>query len=438
MKKALSLILALAMIMALAVTGFAATGNGGVASDKDTLKTTGDTLTIAVPKGYVLQITGITTTSNEDINEIFIPKTTTNTSALASILQYANIFVPSDFTAAMTVTFNVGAFAASNFVVSYKLYAPTVEWTAEYDENQALVGYTPSIDPAYVGALNLAFAVPAPAPLASDKIMAAVAAAEKANSDVAIVYDYTVLTPVDFAYVMVRGMDLKICTGVTCITSTGNGSQGGFTYYFAYSKMTKKTIDGDIDLVISAGSDTWACKNPASTALDGLNANTKKAIINLTGDVVTPFFYLMPSNKVALPGPVDVTFEVDINWTRQYGHKNLNLYNPYVLTETKKGTFDGAEYVDIKESGVKLVKGGIVVSITKYDTFTVTLNSLNGELYFLTAKTIGDNAGASSATDSAKPANPNMGASDVVSVAAVFAVVSLAAAGAFAFRKVSK
>ncbi len=130
--------------------------------------------------------------------------------------------------------------------------------------------------------------------------------------------------------------------------------------------------------------------------------------------------------------PADLNLYVYPSWVGAYGHSNLNLYE-FVVKSICNHT--DCAILSHYDDTATLIQSGLKLPDTRETRLVVKIPVTTGSrVYFLSNKLIG---GGTVSSDN-KDANPNTGANDVVSVAVAFAVVSLAAAGAFAFKKASK
>ena len=147
----------------------------------------------------------------------------------------------------------------------------------------------------------------------------------------------------------------------------------------------------------------------------------------IPGDTKNPYtfgFAQMDNTKDrgnSLP-QMTISKVVPQQWINYYGHKNVSLF-----------AWDAGISCDNWAHNDPKVLAETTLDAT---TLTQRIEFTTSDLYktlVLAAKATTDTE--KPADDKTDDANPNTGANDIVNVAIVFAVVSLAAAGAFVFKK---
>ena len=150
-------------------------------------------------------------------------------------------------------------------------------------------------------------------------------------------------------------------------------------------------------------------------------AEVLAAIRKLTGDTKNPYtFGFVTPSKVPT---MTVSYVINQQWINVYGHKDLAIW-AY-----------GMENVKCEACGQKHDEYKIIDEGTTLDAVTQTqrIEFETNEFY---STIVLSKTAAATATDTATAdENPNTGANDIVNVAIVFSVISLAAAGAFVFSK---
>ena len=152
-------------------------------------------------------------------------------------------------------------------------------------------------------------------------------------------------------------------------------------------------------------------------------------IRELTGDTKNPLVFGF--DGMACP---DLTVDMVIpqQWINYYGHKDLTLFAwQEPITAIIQNGADKDKEITIEDAKV-LTKTSLDVNTTVTQRIQFKTDYLY-EVLVLTANGVADTNGGSN--DDNKDANPNTGANDIVNIAVVFAVVSLAAAGAFVCKK---
>lgn len=160
---------------------------------------------------------------------------------------------------------------------------------------------------------------------------------------------------------------------------------------------------------------------------EGEMLNTIRALTGATKNPYTFGFSMADSHeKRGTDVPkMTVSKVVPQQWLNVYGQKNLELF---VFSDTEKCEVCGEEH-----------KKGHVVESTTLDAVAQTqrVSYKTADLYktMVLSKTISGTTAVQKPTTDNNPstgtANPSTGANDIVSVAVVFAVISLASAGAF-------
>ena len=202
---------------------------------------------------------------------------------------------------------------------------------------------------------------------------------------------------------------------------------GEWWYSFAYLNMNFKLVDGTTIFYIDAADIdyTWT-KAVCFDIDDGLTykgytkADIFAAIRKLSGDTKNPYTFGFSTPSVV--PTMTVSYVIPQQWLNVYGHKNLALW-AYSNVETK------CEACGAKHEEFKVLETTTLDAITQTQRIEFTTSEFYRTLVL--SKTAAQTADNTNKGDK----NPNTGANDIVNVAIVFSVISLAAAGAFVFSK---
>lgn len=196
---------------------------------------------------------------------------------------------------------------------------------------------------------------------------------------------------------------------------------------FSYLNMNFRLVDGTTIFYIKAADIdyTWT-KAVCFDIDDGLTykgytkADIFAAIRKLSGDTKNPYTFGFSTPSVV--PTMTVSYVIPQQWINVYGHKNLALW-AYSNVETK------CEACGAKHEEFKVLETTTLDAITQTQRIEFTTSEFYRTLVL--SKTAAQTADNTNKGDK----NPNTGANDIVNVAIVFSVISLAAAGAFVFSK---
>lgn len=202
--------------------------------------------------------------------------------------------------------------------------------------------------------------------------------------------------------------------------------EGDWWKTFSYLNMNFRLVDGTTIFYIKAADIdyTWT-KAVCFDIDDGLTykgytkADIFAAIRKLSGDTKNPYTFGFSTPSVV--PTMTVSYVIPQQWINVYGHKNLALW-AYSNVETK------CEACGAKHEEFKVLETTTLDAITQTQRIEFTTSEFYRTLVL--SKTA-----ATTAKDNKTDKNPNTGANDIVNVAIVFSVISLAAAGAFVFSK---
>ena len=186
----------------------------------------------------------------------------------------------------------------------------------------------------------------------------------------------------------------------------------GPTYFYLDAADLSYSFAEDVDFSMDNG-----------LSYKGLTeAEVLAAIRKLTGDTKNPytFGFVVPIDDLPT---MTVSYVINQQWINVYGHKDLAIW-AYTQENVK------CEACGQKHDEFKTIEGTTLDAVTQTQRIEFETNE------FYSTIVLSKTAAASAATDTAKAdENPNTGANDIVNVAIVFSVISLAAAGAFVFSK---
>lgn len=376
MKKALSLVLALAMVLSMAVVGFAATYTN---------------------KAYEVEIGDVYADGNNgyvDVDVDVLDKNVTAIEVTAVDDQNAKLMVNTvnalENTYKIWVSSDIDNFVKAYITVAVKNGKNVVE------QNTYTVEYTP-------------------APVAQEYLIKQMEKAYKNHSTTveldASKLDDETLYVADWKYITntykdlwtkaeFLGMDLEVTNGTT-IYSIPMADIIWYKNDVDFSIYTNVVDEDGYNLIRELTGDT---KNPLVFGFDGM------ACPDLTVDMVIPQ-----------------------QWINYYGHKDLTLFAwQEPITAIIQNGADKDKEITIEDAKV-LTKTSLDVNTTVTQRIQFKTDYLY-EVLVLTANGVADTNNGGSNDDN-KDANPNTGANDIVNIAVVFAVVSLAAAGAFVCKK---
>lgn len=376
MKKALSLVLALAMVLSMAVVGFAATYTN---------------------KAYEVEIGDVYADGNNgyvDVDVDVLDKNVTAIEVTAVDDQNAKLMVNTvnalENTYKIWVSSDIDNFVKAYITVTVKNGKTVVE------QNTYTVEYTP-------------------APVAQEYLIKQMEKAYKNHSTTveldASKLDDETLYVADWKYITntykdlwteaeFLGMDLEVTLGTT-IYSIPMADIIWYKNDVDFSIYTNVVDEDGYNLIRELTGDT---KNPLVFGFDGM------ACPDLTVDMVIPQ-----------------------QWINYYGHKDLTLFAwQEPITAIIQNGADKDKEITIEDAKV-LTKTSLDVNTTVTQRIQFKTDYLY-EVLVLTANGVADTNNGGSNDDN-KDANPNTGANDIVNIAVVFAVVSLAAAGAFVCKK---
>ena len=227
---------------------------------------------------------------------------------------------------------------------------------------------------------------------------------------------------------MTHGIVNSVKGDVTLVDEDGEPyTDNGWWKSFGYLNMDIKLTDGTTIFYIDAADIDYTWDEDVDFAIDdgltytGLTkAEVYAAIRKLTGDTKNPYtFGFVTPSKVPT---MTISYVIPQQWINVYGHKDLAIW-AYTQENVK------CEACGQKHDEFKTIEGTTLDAITQTQRIEFETNEFYSTIVL--SKTA-----ASTATDTAKTdENPNTGANDIVNVAIVFSVISLAAAGAFVFSK---
>lgn len=381
MKKALSLVLALAMVLSMAVVGFAADVKGTNYTAK-----IGD-MTKADDGNYYIDIDiDVTTDAVKDVE-------VTAVDAEGNALLCTEV-------SELKGTWQIWA-ATADSIKTFEAAFITIETT---DENGAILDQD---------TYKVTYTAPA---VAQQEVIAALEYAYQhhltaAVIDAANLVDQT-LTTADWKY----------------ITNTYKNGWDNWEHNYLGSEIT--VVLGTTIYTIGVVDYTWTKDVDFSIYTNVVTEEQYNAIRKLTGDTKNPLVFGF--DGMACPD-LEVDMVIPQQWINYYGHKNLTLFawQEAIMAEILNGEDAGKE-ITVEDAKV-LTKTTLDVNTTVTQRIQFETDYLYKVLVLSAAGVKDTNNGGSK--DDNKDANPNTGANDIVNVAVVFAVVSLAAAGAFVCKK---
>lgn len=381
MKKALSLVLALAMVLSMAVVGFAADVKGTNYTAK-----IGD-MTKADDGNYYIDIDiDVTTDAVKDVE-------VTAVDAEGNALLCTEV-------SELKGTWQIWA-ATADSIKTFEAAFITIETT---DENGAILDQD---------TYKVTYTAPA---VAQQEVIDALEYAYQhhltaAVIDAANLVDET-LTTADWKY----------------ITNTYKNGWDNWEHNYLGSEIT--VVLGTTIYTIGVVDYTWTKDVDFSIYTNVVTEEQYNAIRKLTGDTKNPLVFGF--DGMACPD-LEVDMVIPQQWINYYGHKNLTLFawQEAIMAEILNGEDAGKE-ITVEDAKV-LTKTTLDVNTTVTQRIQFETDYLYKVLVLSAAGVKDTNNGGSK--DDNKDANPNTGANDIVNVAVVFAVVSLAAAGAFVCKK---
>ena len=381
MKKALSLVLALAMVLSMAVVGFAADVKGTNYTAK-----IGD-MTKADDGNYYIDIDiDVTTDAVKDVE-------VTAVDAEGNALLCTEV-------SELKGTWQIWA-ATADSIKTFEAAFITIETT---DENGAILDQD---------TYKVTYTAPA---VAQQEVIAALEYAYQhhltaAVIDAANLVDQT-LTTADWKY----------------ITNTYKNGWDNWEHNYLGSEIT--VVLGTTIYTIGVVDYTWTKDVDFSIYTNVVTEEQYNAIRKLTGDTKNPLVFGF--DGMACPD-LEVDMVIPQQWINYYGHKNLTLFawQEAIMAEILNGEDAGKE-ITVEDAKV-LTKTTLDVNTTVTQRIQFETDYLYKVLVLSAAGVKDTNNGGSK--DDNKDANPNTGANDIVNVAVVFAVVSLAAAGSFVCKK---
>ena len=381
MKKALSLVLALAMVLSMAVVGFAADVKGTNYTAK-----IGD-IKVADDGNYYIDIDiDVTTDAVKDVE-------VTAVDAEGNALLCTEV-------SELKGTWQVWAATADSiktFEAAFITIGTTDENGAILDQDTYKVTYTaPAVaQQEVIDALEYAY---------QHHLTAAVI-------DAANLVDET-LTTADWKY----------------ITNTYKNGWDNWDHNYLGSEIT--VVLGNTIYTIGVVDYTWTKDVDFSIYTNVVTEEQYNAIRKLTGDTKNPLVFGF--DGMACPD-LEVDMVIPQQWINYYGHKNLTLFawQEAIMAKILNGEDAGKE-ITVEDAKV-LTKTTLDVNTTVTQRIQFETDYLY-KVLVLSASGVKDTNNGGSKDDN-KDANPNTGANDIVNVAVVFAVVSLAAAGAFVCKK---
>ena len=381
MKKALSLVLALAMVLSMAVVGFAADVKGTNYTAK-----IGD-IKVADDGNYYIDIDiDVTTDAVKDVE-------VTAVDAEGNALLCTEV-------SELKGTWQVWA-ATADSIKTFEAAFITIETT---DENGAILDQD---------TYKVTYTAPA---VAQQEVIDALEYAYQhhltaAVIDAANLVDET-LTTADWKY----------------ITNTYKNGWDNWDHNYLGSEITV-VLDNTI-YTIGVVDYTWTKDVDFSIHTNVVTEEQYNAIRKLTGDTKNPLVFGF--DGMACPD-LEVDMVIPQQWINYYGHKNLTLFawQEAIMAKILNGEDAGKE-ITVEDAKV-LTKTTLDVNTTVTQRIQFETDYLY-KVLVLSASGVKDTNNGGSKDDN-KDANPNTGANDIVNVAVVFAVVSLAAAGAFVCKK---
>lgn len=381
MKKALSLVLALAMVLSMAVVGFAADVKGTNYTAK-----IGD-IKVADDGNYYIDIDiDVTTDAVKDVE-------VTAVDAEGNALLCTEV-------SELKGTWQVWA-ATADSIKTFEAAFITIETT---DENGAILDQD---------TYKVTYTAPA---VAQQEVIDALEYAYQhhltaAVIDAANLVDET-LTTADWKY----------------ITNTYKNGWDNWDHNYLGSEIT--VVLGTTIYTIGVVDYTWTKDVDFSIYTNVVTEEQYNAIRKLTGDTKNPLVFGF--DGMACPD-LEVDMVIPQQWINYYGHKNLTLFawQEAIMAKILNGEDAGKE-ITVEDAKV-LTKTTLDVNTTVTQRIQFETDYLY-KVLVLSASGVKDTNNGGSKDDN-KDANPNTGANDIVNVAVVFAVVSLAAAGAFVCKK---
>ena len=381
MKKALSLVLALAMVLSMAVVGFAADVKGTNYTAK-----IGD-IKVADDGNYYIDIDiDVTTDAVKDVE-------VTAVDAEGNALLCTEV-------SELKGTWQVWA-ATADSIKTFEAAFITIETT---DENGAILDQD---------TYKVTYTAPA---VAQQEVIDALEYAYQhhltaAVIDAANLVDET-LTTADWKY----------------ITNTYKNGWDNWDHNYLGSEIT--VVLGNTIYTIGVVDYTWTKDVDFSIYTHVVTEEQYNAIRKLTGDTKNPLVFGF--DGMACPD-LEVDMVIPQQWINYYGHKNLTLFawQEAIMAKILNGEDAGKE-ITVEDAKV-LTKTTLDVNTTVTQRIQFETDYLY-KVLVLSASGVKDTNNGGSKDDN-KDANPNTGANDIVNVAVVFAVVSLAAAGAFVCKK---
>ena len=380
MKKALSLVLALAMVLSMAVVGFAADysakyfdvtigdfvekdGDYFVKVDVDNISAKADKVVVKAWNDTDVELSVKSVNDLEAVYEI------------AASWNAGNIPV-SDIRVNVTAYAGDDVLEAKTFVVEY--VAPVV------------------VQQEVIDALEYAY---------EHHLTAAVIDADNLEDET--------LTTADWKY----------------ITNTYKNGWDNWDHNYLGSEIT--VVLGTTIYTIGVVDYTWTKDVDFSIYTNVVTEEQYNAIRKLTGDTKNPLVFGF--DGMACPD-LEVDMVIPQQWINYYGHKNLTLFawQEAIMAEILNGEDAGKE-ITVEDAKV-LTKTTLDVNSTVTQRIQFETDYLY-KVLVLSASGVKDTDNNGGSKDDNKDANPNTGANDIVNVAVVFAVVSLAAAGAFVCKK---
>lgn len=382
MKKALSLVLALAMVLSMAVVGFAADVKG-----TNYTATIGD-VKVADDGNYYVDIDiDVTTDAVKDV-------VVTAVDAEGNALACTEI-------SELKGTWQVWA-ATAESIKTFEAAFITIETTGDasaiLDQDTYKVVYEKpeAVQQEVIDALEYAY---------EHHLTAAVIDADNLE-------DETLYTA-DWKY----------------ITNTYKNGWDNWDHNYLGSEIT--VVLGTTIYTIGVVDYTWTKDVDFSIYTNVVNEEQYNAIRKLTGDTKNPLVFGF--DGMACPD-LEVDMVIPQQWINYYGHKNLTLFawQEAIMAKILNGEDAGKE-ITVEDAKV-LTKTTLDVNSTVTQRIQFETDYLY-KVLVLSASGVKDTNDNGGSKDDNKDANPNTGANDIVNVAVVFAVVSLAAAGAFVCKK---
>ena len=212
------------------------------------------------------------------------------------------------------------------------------------------------------------------------------------------------------------------------ITNTYKNGWDNWDHNYLGSEIT--VVLGNTIYTIGVVDYTWTKDVDFSIYTNVVTEEQYNAIRKLTGDTKNPLVFGF--DGMACPD-LEVDMVIPQQWINYYGHKNLTLFawQEAIMAKILNGEDAGKE-ITVEDAKV-LTKTTLDVNTTVTQRIQFETDYLY-KVLVLSASGVKDTNNGGSKDDN-KDANPNTGANDIVNVAVVFAVVSLAAAGAFVCKK---